>query len=164
MYFFHLGHKCTFFLKEHLNVKFSSCLFLIGLIYDRYKGCNLKYQTMKSFKSHINEKHENKKEYTSEIFFSCDIANCNKKWIESLQTLIIHFYTHLGNNIELSCIFQILNTNLTKKTVLKVIFDASTQTKRLHESLLINNRFIQEKFESNETEMCSIQNTVECDT
>lgn len=34
-----------------------------------FTGCNLKYQTMKAFTSHIKEKHENTKEYSSEFFF-----------------------------------------------------------------------------------------------
>ncbi|CAF1043633.1 unnamed protein product [Brachionus calyciflorus] len=117
---------------------------------------------MKTFSSHIKTKHENNKKNRPQMFFCCDITNCNKKWIESLQTLLIHFYTHLGNETQLSWIFKNCNYKSSSKDYYRIHFSrehTNKSYKKLRDAYLSNNNILIEQFDSDDIKMDSYQET-----
>ncbi|CAF0996417.1 unnamed protein product [Brachionus calyciflorus] len=104
-----------------------------------YKECHAYFTNLRILKNHIKTKHE-RENISDDYFLCCDIEDCQKKWIENLGSLIIHYYTHFGNEKELKCLFKSCNFVSSSKASYKSYMSRSHTQKsymNLREALVM---------------------------
>ncbi|CAF1120506.1 unnamed protein product, partial [Brachionus calyciflorus] len=119
-----------------------------------FTNCKLQYTTFRCYANHLRKKHEKKVE--SVVFYQCINEKCRRKYIESIQSLIIHYMSHFDNEDTFYCIFKECEYSTKSRS------GFSTHLSRYHPIKLAKNirenfKFVENHF-SNEDEFTNNNN------